>query len=76
MQFHTIVSAFYLDRTKVDEIPLPKADKAYRIVTRQDLDAVESTMTTGKKGEVKGALKIRNHETFWANSKYLILVEM
>jgi uncharacterized coiled-coil protein SlyX len=65
-----------IDRTKVDEIPLPKADKSYRVVSSQDVGAIESTVTTGKKGEVKGAIKIRNHEQFWANSKYLILVEL
>jgi hypothetical protein len=65
-----------IDRTKVDEIPLPKSDKTYRVVTRQDVDAIESSVVTNKKGEVKGTMKIKNHETFWANSKYLILVEL
>jgi small-conductance mechanosensitive channel len=65
-----------IDRTKVDEIPLPNPDKNYKVLTRQDVEAIESTVTTGKKGEVKGAMKIRNQSQFWANSKYLILVEL
>jgi myosin heavy subunit len=65
-----------IDRTQVMEIPLPKPDKEYRVVTRQDASAIESTVTTGKLGVVKGALKIKNHEQFWATSKYLILIEL
>lgn len=64
-----------IDRTMVSEIPLPRADRTYKIVSGQDVSAVESAVTTGKKGEVKGSFKITNHEQFWANSKYLIVIE-
>lgn len=62
-----------IDRTTVNEIPLPKSDKSYRIITRQDLTALESPVD--KNGIVKGTLKIRDPEAFWKNSQFLILVE-
>ena len=62
-----------IDKTKTAEIALPKTDKPYRIVTRQDLTALETT--PDKSGKVSGALKIKDANTFWAASKYLILIE-
>ena len=61
-----------VDKTKVSEIPLPKADKPYRIVTRQDLTALE---VMPPKGKIMGAVKIKNADAFWAASKYLIIIE-
>jgi DNA repair exonuclease SbcCD ATPase subunit len=62
-----------IDRTTVTEITLPKSDKSYRIVSRQDLTALETP--PDKNGELKGTVKIKDHETFWAGSKFLIIVE-
>jgi predicted nucleic acid-binding Zn-ribbon protein len=62
-----------IDMTTVNEIPLPKADKSYKIITRQNLSALESPVEKG--GIVKGTLKIRDPEAFWKNSQFLILVE-
>jgi TolA-binding protein len=61
-----------IDKTKTAEIPLPKADKPYRIVTRQDLTALE---TMPEKGKIMGAVKIKNPDQFWSASKYLIIIE-
>lgn len=61
-----------IDKTKTSEIPLPKADKPYRIVTRQDLMALE---TMPEKGKIMGAVKIKNPDLFWSASKYLIIIE-
>lgn len=62
-----------IDKTKVNEIPLPNPEKAYRVITRQDLAALETP--PGKGGRITGALRIRDAESFWAASKYLILVQ-
>ena len=62
-----------IDKTQVTEIPLPKADKQYRVVTRQDLAALEPG--TDERGRVSGRLRIRDPKAFWAASRYLILVE-
>jgi outer membrane murein-binding lipoprotein Lpp len=61
-----------IDKTKVSEIPLPKSDKHYRIVTRQDLAALE---TMPEKGRIMGSVKIKNPDMFWSASKYLIIIE-
>jgi hypothetical protein len=60
-----------VDKTKTPEITLPKADKSYRILSRQDVTATEQPA----KGGYKGALKITNAEQFWAASKFLIIVQ-
>ena len=54
-------------------IPLPKADKKYKIVTRQSPEFLASEVT--KDGKVRGELKIAAPEQFWSPSRYLILVE-
>ena len=61
-----------IDKTKIAEILLPKPDKAYRIITRQDLAALEPMP---EKAKLMGAVKIKNAEQFWAASKYLIILE-
>jgi hypothetical protein len=62
------------DRRTLTEIPLPKADKEYRLVSRHDLAYAEATtMSTG--GRFKGSLKITSPEAFWTASKFLIIVE-
>jgi hypothetical protein len=62
-----------IDRTKVSEIPLPKADRAYKIITRQDLAGLDSA--PDKYGRFTGTIKIKDPESFWTASKYLIVIE-
>lgn len=60
-----------VDKTKTAEITLPKADKSYRVLSRQDLTATAQPA----KGGYKGVLSITNAEQFWAASKFLIIVQ-
>lgn len=60
-----------IDKTATAEIPLPLADKSYRILSRQDLGATEKPL----KGGYKTVLKITSGEQFWAASKFLIIVQ-
>ena len=62
-----------IDRTKVTTIPFPSSDKSYRVVTRQDLGALETP--PADPSELKGGLKIANATKFWGASRYLIVVE-
>jgi uncharacterized coiled-coil protein SlyX len=62
-----------IDKTKVMEIAFPKTDKSYRIITRQDVTALE-TAPDGR-GRIKGGIKIKDVDKFWAASKFLILLE-
>ena len=61
-----------LDKTQATTIDLP-ADHEYKLISRQDLAAADSTSI--KDGKVAGQLRIEAPETFWAPSKYLILVQ-
>lgn len=61
-----------LDKTQATTIELP-ANHEYKLVSRQDLEAVDTT--SFKDGKVTGQLRISEPETFWAPSKYLILVQ-
>jgi predicted nucleic acid-binding Zn-ribbon protein len=62
-----------IDKTKVAEIPFPKANTPYKIVTRQAAAALEST--PDEHGRIMGSIKIKDPDTFWAASKYLIVIE-
>jgi hypothetical protein len=62
-----------IDKTKVSEIAFPKADKAYKLVSLQDVSALETA--PDKNGRIKGGLKVKDAEKFWAASKFLILIE-
>ncbi len=62
-----------IDRTKVREIAFPKADKSYRVITRQDVTALAAP--PARDGRLKGGLQIADPERFWAATKYLILLE-
>jgi exonuclease VII small subunit len=62
-----------IDRRELAEIALPKNDAWYRIVSRQNLRYLGEPAT--KDGKVKGSLKITQPEQFWANSRFLIIVE-
>jgi predicted nucleic acid-binding Zn-ribbon protein len=62
-----------IDKTAVGEIPLPKAGTPYKIVTRQDVAALETQ--PDEKGRVRDSIKIKDAGQFWAASKYLIVIE-
>jgi ABC-type transporter Mla subunit MlaD len=61
------------DRRHMSELPLPATDRGYRIVSRQDVTALE-TPPDGD-GKLEGRVKIADSAKFWANSRYLIIVE-
>lgn len=54
-------------------IQLPRADKEYRIVSRQNLTYSDIGSVTEAK--VRGTLTISEPDKFWAPSRYLIIVE-
>ena len=62
-----------IDKTAVGEIPLPKAGTDYRIITRQDMAALDTPPDSH--GMVKDSIKIKDAAAFWAASKYLIVIE-
>jgi len=62
-----------IDVRNVSEIELPHSGKRYRVITPQNLAALD--MPADAKGRLVGALKIRDPQQFWARSKFLILVE-
>lgn len=62
-----------VDRTNVMEIAFPKADKAYKIVSRQDVTALATA--PDKANRIKGGLKITDAVKFWGPSKFLIIME-
>ena len=62
-----------IDLRNVSEIVLPHTGKSYRVITPQNLAALD--MPADAKGRVVGAIKIRDAQQFWARSKFLILVE-
>lgn len=62
-----------IDMTRTSEIALPDPKKSYQVITRQDLAALEDAPDPANR--VTGSLRIRDASQFWANSKFLILVE-
>ena len=62
-----------IDKLTVKSINLPAPDRTYRIITRQDVSALEAAPEKGT--ELKGSIKIVDANKFWAASKYLIIVE-
>lgn len=62
-----------IDRRQTSEIPMPRADKQYKLVTNQNV--AYANLGPDSKGKVQGSLQITNPEYFWTNSKFLILVE-
>ncbi len=62
-----------VDRRALSEIPLPAGDKEYHIVSRQDASALATPPSAD--GTITGRVKIADSARFWANSKYLIIVE-
>jgi len=62
-----------IDLGTITEIPLPRPDRRYRIVSRHDLAHVDpATVSAGK---IRGTLRILDPRAFWAVSRFLILVE-
>jgi len=62
-----------IDRRQVSEIPMPRADKQYKLVTNQNL--AFANLPADADGKIRGTLQITNPESFWTNSKFMILVE-
>lgn len=60
------------DRTSTQSIPLPKSDRRYRIVSRQNPKYVAEA---GRHGELAETVTIAEPEKFWEAGRYLILVE-
>jgi hypothetical protein len=63
------------DRRHFTELPLPSSDKEYRIVSRQDTSALDAPPDHDGKLAAGHTVKITDPAKFWANSKYLIIVE-
>jgi uncharacterized protein YoxC len=61
-----------IDRSRIQEIPLPRPDRRYRIISRQNPAYVTEA---GGRGEIREKLTIASPEKFWEPSRYLILVE-
>ncbi len=63
------------DRREVLTIPLPRSDRPYRIVSRQDPSLIEVAKRE-KDGSFRGdAIRITDPSKFWAASRYLIIAE-
>jgi uncharacterized protein YeeX (DUF496 family) len=62
-----------VDRRHLGELPLPEANREYRIVSRQDVTALDTPLSDD--GTITGRVRIADSAKFWAASKYLIIVE-
>lgn len=63
------------DRRETLTIPLPRSDRAYRIVSRHDAALIEVAKRE-KDGSFRGeAIRILDPAKFWAPSRYLIISE-
>ena len=62
-----------IDKTQTLSIPLPRTDKKYKIVSRQNPEYLAGEVN--EKGQVRGVVEIASPEEFWSASKYLILVQ-
>ena len=62
-----------IDKTQTVSIPLPRTDKRYKIVSRQNPEFLDGDVT--EKGEIQGVVEIAVPEEFWSASKYLSLVQ-
>ena len=64
-----------VDRREVLTIPLPRADKSYKIVSRHDVGLIQIAKRE-KDGSFRGdAIRILDPAKFWAASRYLIIAE-
>jgi hypothetical protein len=64
-----------IDRRQTREIPLPYADGRYRIVSRQDLQYLETPRDERGKITGTGSLRIGSPSEFWKGSRFLIIVQ-
>jgi hypothetical protein len=63
------------DRREVLTIPLPRNDRAYKIVSRHDVGLIEVAKKE-KDGSFRGeSIRITDPAKFWAPSRYLIITE-
>ncbi|MBY0492213.1 MAG: ELKS/Rab6-interacting/CAST family protein [Gemmatimonadaceae bacterium] len=63
------------DRRQTLTIPLPKGDRAYKIVSRHDVGLIEVAKKE-KDGSFRGeSIRITDPAKFWAPSRYLIIAE-
>ena len=63
------------DRREVLTIPLPRSDRAYRIVSRHDVAMIEVAKKE-KDGSFRGeSIRITDPSKFWGPSRYLIIAE-
>ena len=62
-----------IDTRTVQRIEVPDTARRYTIVSRQSLDNAEVAMRD--KSTFKGHLQINDTDSFWAPSKYLIIVQ-
>ncbi|GAB1344453.1 hypothetical protein MASR1M101_35800 [Gemmatimonas sp.] len=63
------------DRRETLTIPLPRTDRAYRIVSRHDVGLIEVAKKE-KDGSFRGEnIRITDPAKFWAASRYLIITE-
>jgi regulator of replication initiation timing len=62
-----------VNKRQTSVIALPKPGMRYRVITRQDLGAIDNLLD--KDGHVRGSIHIRDPLAFWAASPFLILVE-
>ena len=62
-----------IDQREVREISVPDSTKRYRLVSRQSLDAAE--VRDRDNTDFSGNIRIANADQFWAQSRYLIVVE-
>jgi predicted nucleic acid-binding Zn-ribbon protein len=62
-----------IDQRNSLEITVPDTTREYKLVSRQSLDNAEVAQRKGNK--FRGHLHIKDPQAFWAQSRYLILVE-
>ncbi len=61
-----------IDMRTVLDITLPERERKYRVITRQNVSALATLPDS--KGRFSEMLSIREPQSFWAGSKFLILV--
>jgi hypothetical protein len=61
-----------IDRNNVLELPLPRSDGRYRIVSRQN---TAHLVSNEQRGDISGVIQIASPDGFWEGSRYLIVVE-
>ena len=62
-----------IDQRSALDIAVPDTTKEYKLVSRQNLDNAEVAQRKGNK--FRGNLHIKDPQAFWAQSRYLILVQ-